>query len=323
MLLIRPLLHANQHRQHKGHIVLFFIFIVSNCAACLIPLGPPLYLGYLRGVPFFWTLWLAAPCALLVGYLLLFFYFYDEHLFDKEDWNSKGRMVGEIKKARRKIHLQGGWNLSLLAVMIGGILISGYVLHPALSRAWGEREGDLGTKFIQSLFMVLVAAISFKTTPREAHEKNRFHFGPLWEVAVLFFGIFGAMIPVLAYLEAQGPEIAPHHDWEYFWVAGLLSAFLDNAPTYLTTAAMAASQHGISPVHLGELAQNFPHLLAAISCGASFMGALTYIGNGPNFMVKAIAEEAGVDMPSFGGYMLWAGVVLIPIFLLVTFVFFL
>jgi Na+/H+ antiporter NhaD/arsenite permease-like protein len=322
MLLIRPLLHANQHRQHKGHIVLFFIFIVSNCAACLIPLGPPLYLGYLRGVPFFWTLWLTAPCALVVGTLLLVFYFCDEHFFEKENWTSKGHMVGELKKAHRKIHIQGKGNLLLLAVMIGGILLAGYVLHPFFNQTLGEKEGDLWIKIVQTLFMVGVAAVSFKTTPRELHVQNRFHFGPLWEVAILFFGIFGAMIPVLAYLEAHGPELAYHHDWEYFWASGLLSAFLDNAPTYLTLTAMASGQHGLSPAHLGELAGQVPQILIAISCGSSFMGALTYIGNGPNFMVKAIAEEAGVEMPSFGGYMIWSGVILIPIFLVVTFIFF-
>jgi Na+/H+ antiporter NhaD/arsenite permease-like protein len=323
MLLIRPLLHANQQRQHKSHIILFFIFIVSNCGACLIPLGPPLYLGYLRGVPFFWTLWLALPCALVVGALLFVFYFLDERVFEKEQWTRKGKMAVEVKKARRKIHIQGKRNLVFLGLMIAGILLIGDVLHPAFNAAWGERTGDLATKAVQTVFLVLVAVISYQTTPWEVHSQNQFHFGPLWEVAALFFGIFGAMVPLLAYLETHGPEMAYHHDWEYFWGSGLLSAFLDNAPTYLSLTAMACSQHAISPAHLGELAKQFPHILLAISCGSSFMGALTYIGNGPNLMVKAIAEESGVEMPSFGGYLVWSAAVLIPLFLVVTFIFFL
>lgn len=322
ILLIRPLLHANHHRKHKVHIVLFFIFIVSNCAACLIPLGPPLYLGYLRGVPFFWTLRLAAPCTLVVGMLLVLFYFFDKRAFNKEEKNSKDRMAEEVKLAQRKIHVQGMGNLWLLMVLIAGILLIGYVLHPALDQHLGEREGDLWTKALQTIFMALLAVFSYRNTSKGIHTQNRFRFEPLWEVAVLFFGIFGAMLPVLAYLETRAPEMAISQSWQYFWVSGVLSAFLDNAPTYLTTTAMAASQHGLSPIQLGDLAEKFPRFLAAISCGSSFMGALTYIGNGPNFMVKAIAEKAGVKMPSFGGYLVWSCAVLIPIFLLITFIFF-
>jgi Na+/H+ antiporter NhaD/arsenite permease-like protein len=322
MLLIRPLLQANQHRRYQTHIVLFFIFIVSNCAACLIPLGPPLYLGYLRGVPFFWTLWLAAPCVLVTLALLLVFYFYDERFFEKEDWQSKGHIAHEVRKVKRKIHIQGRRNVLLLALMIGGILLNSYILHPALNQSWGEDRGDLYSRIIQIIFLAGVGMLSFHGTPRPLHQLNRFHFGPFWEVAILFFGIFGAMVPALAYLEAGGLGMAIHQNWQFFWVSGLLSAFLDNAPTYLTMTALAASQHGLSTTHLGALAEKFPQLLAAISCGSSFMGALTYIGNGPNFMVKAIAEEMGVEMPSFGGYMLRAGMILLPIFLVVTLIFF-
>ncbi len=322
LLLIRPLLYANQHRRHKTHIVIFFIFIVSNCAACLIPLGPPLYLGYLRGVPFFWTMRLAAPCGLVVGLLLILFHFFDDWVFEKEELESKGRMAREVAKAQKKIHIQGWNNIGYLALMIGGVLFAGYILYPALSAALGEGKADVYSKIFQIFFMGFVAVLSYRTTPEMLHRQNRFHFGPLWEVGILFFGIFGAMIPALALMEAKGPSVAISHPWQFFWASGILSAFLDNAPTYLSATALAASQNGIDPNHLGDLAARFPNLLAAISCGASFMGANTYIGNGPNFMVRAIAEQARVKMPSFGGYMLWSGLILIPVFILVTFIFF-
>jgi Na+/H+ antiporter NhaD/arsenite permease-like protein len=322
LLLIRPLLHANQHRKHKAHIVIFFIYIVSNCAACLIPLGPPLYLGYLRGVPFFWTLRLAAPCALTVGLLLVLFHFYDERVFEKEELESKGRMAGEVAGARRKIHIQGWSNVGFLAMVIGVILLAGYVFHPLFSRIAGEGKAGPYIKAIQTFFLATVGFLSHRTTPKALHRQNRFHFGPLGEVAILFFGLFGSMIPVLALLEAKGTVMAISRPGQFFWASGILSAFLDNAPTYLSATALAASQMGLEPGHLGDLAEKFPVLLAAISCGSSFMGALTYIGNGPNFMVRAIAEQAGVKMPSFGGYMLWSGAILIPVFTFVTLIFF-
>ncbi len=322
ILLIRPLLHANRHRKHKAHVVFFFICIVSNCAACLIPLGPPLYLGYLRGVPFLWTLRLAAPCGLVMACLLLSFYFYDELVYKKEDLESQGYMTKEVVEARRKIHIQGWGNVGYLALLIIGILFAGYVLFPALSVSLGEPLGGLYSKAIQILYMGLIGVLSYRTTSEVVRQQNQFHFGPLWEVAILFFGIFGAMVPVLAILEAWGPSIAIRQPWQFFWVSGILSAFLDNAPTYLTATALAASQNGIAPGHLGDLAERIPQFLAAISCGSSFMGALTYIGNGPNMMVKSIAEQARVKMPSFGGYMLWSMAVLVPTFIIVTFVFF-
>jgi len=170
--------------------------------------------------------------------------------------------------------------------------------------------------------MSFLAFLSHRTTRASIHEENQFSFGPMVEVALLFFGIFGAMIPALTILEAKGSTIALTHPWAYFWLSGLLSSFLDNAPTYLSYAALAAGQNGLSNAHLGDLAAKFPQILAAISCGSVFMGANIYIGNGPNFMVRAIAEQARVKMPSFGGYMLWSGAILIPVFVLITFVFF-
>lgn len=322
MLLIRPLLNANRHRKHKTHILVFFIFIVSNCASCLIPLGPPLYLGYLRGVPFLWTLRLLPPCALVVGLLLVVFHFYDEWVFEKEEVASKGRMSREIAKAKRTIHIQGWRNLALLALTVSIILFTGYFLAPALAPSLGSEKADGVCQLFRIAAFTLISWASYKMTPRAIHGQNQFHFAPLTEVAILFFGIFGAMIPALDLMESKASLIALREPWQYFWGSGLLSAFLDNAPTYLNFTVLAAGQNGIAPGLLGELADKCPKLLAAISCGSSFMGALTYIGNGPNLMVKAIAEHHRVKMPSFGGYMLWSGAVLIPAFLLITFIFF-
>ncbi len=322
MLLIRPLLAANRHRRHKTHILLFFILIVSNCASCLIPLGPPLYLGYLGGVPFLWTLHLLPPCALVVGFLLVLFHFYDEWIFEKEEVESRGRMAREISKASKKIHVQGWMNMILLALVIATILFTGYLLEPTLASALGGEKAGALCQVFRAIVFAGLAWLSFRKTPRVVHAKNQFHFAPLQEVAVLFLGIFGAMVPALSLMEAKASAIPLTAPWQYFWASGLLSAFLDNAPTYLNFTVLAAGQNGIAPGHLGELADKFPKLLGAISCGASFMGALTYIGNGPNLMVKAIAEHHRVKMPSFGGYMLWAGAVLVPVFILVTFIFF-
>ena len=322
MLLIRPLLNANQHRKHKAHILLFFIFIVSNCASCLIPLGPPLYLGYLRGVPLLWTFHLFGPCALTVGLLLVGFHFYDERVFEGEEVETKGKMAGEIARASKGIHIQGWVNVVFLLSAIGAVLYSGYGLSPVLTRTWGPERSEVACKLFQIGSLVLLAWLSYRLTPKEIHYQNRFHAAPMVEVAILIFGIFGVMIPALCLMQAKASLIGLREPWQYFWATGLLSAFLDNAPTYLNAAVLAAGQHGISSDHLGELASRFPGLLCAVSCGASFMGALTYIGNGPNLMVKAIAEHHHVRMPSFGGYLLWSGCILIPIFILITFIFF-
>jgi len=181
----------------------------------------------------------------------------------------------------------------------------------------------LGSKGFQIVAMGLIALISYKMTPKHIHETNSFSFVPILEVACLFVGIFGAMIPALTLLEAKGGSMAINLPWQYYWVSGGLSGFLDNAPTYVTFVTLAASKTGLSSENLAHLAMQQPHLLAAISCGAVMMGALSYIGNGPNFMVKAIAEHARIKMPSFGGYMVWSGMVLVPLFIVTTFLFFL
>jgi Na+/H+ antiporter NhaD/arsenite permease-like protein len=323
MLLIRPLLHANRRRIHKTHIVVFFIFVVSNCSGLLTPLGdPPLYLGFLRGVPFDWTLRLGKEWLFTNVTLLVIFHFLDEWFFEKEDLETKGSLVEDVAASERPLHIQGKRNLVLLLAVVGCILFSAYVVGPFFASLWGVRMGDEVSKVFQVVVLGVLAAVSWKITPTEIHVLNRFSFGPIVEVAALFFGIFGAMLPTLAILEAKGPTLPLTEPWHYFWATGLLSGFLDNAPTYLTFTTMASAHFGFSSAHLGELAAKGGTFLAAISCGAVFMGAMTYIGNGPNFMVKAIAEHAKVKMPSFGGYILWSGGVLLPIFVIQTWLFF-
>ncbi|MBI2442037.1 MAG: sodium:proton antiporter [Lentisphaerae bacterium] len=323
MVMIRPLLRSNRQRRHKAHIVIFFIFTVSNCGGLLTPLGdPPLYLGFLRGVPFDWTLRLT-PQWLLVNFLLLLvFYILDAWYFRREEDHMPATLTNEIKQAKRKIHIQGWRNVLFLLLMMSVILASGYFIYPALARGRGELAAEIGSKLIQIILMGLLAYGSYRLTPARIHHENEFNFAPIREVAILFFGIFGAMIPALALLEAKCALLGLQKPWHYFWLSGTLSGFLDNAPTYLVYTTLAASQNNLSASHLGALASQFPALLAAISCGTVFMGAMTYIGNGPNFMVKAIAEHARVKMPSFGGYMLWSIAILIPVLILQTLVFF-
>jgi Na+/H+ antiporter NhaD/arsenite permease-like protein len=323
MILIQPLLRANQRRKHKTHIIIFFIFVVSNCGGLLTPLGdPPLYLGFLRGVPFGWTLGLLKPWLFTVGSLLFIFHLLDERIFDRETLQDRKSLISDVAKIEKQIHIQGWFNVGLLACIVGVILVSGYWLHPLLAQAQGTTLADIFSKFFQIFSLCGIAALSYFKTPTKLHQSNHFTFHPIQEVGVIFFGVFGAMIPTMALLEAHGSAMTLQHPWQYFWLTGLLSGFLDNAPTYLTFATMAASQNGISANAFGDLAVRFPALLGAVSCGAVFMGAATYIGNGPNFMVKAIAEHSGIQMPSFGKYLLWSSAILLPISALVSVLFF-
>lgn len=314
VLLIRPLLRANHLRQRKAHIVVFFIFVVSNCGGLLTPLGdPPLFIGFLKGVPFLWTLRLAGQWALVNGLLLVVFNIWDQIVFNREEKERAGSQLEAVMQHER-FGIDGLLNFAFL----GGILATVY--------ASGSQQWPFG---IQEGLMVALLLASYLTTSREIHGKNKFTFGPIIEVAVLFAGIFVTMIPALLILNANGKSMGIAQPWQFFWAVGALSSFLDNAPTYLTFAATACGIQNIQPegLYLDEFLK-LPHeagaveILAAISCGAVFMGANTYIGNGPNFMVKAIAEENGVKMPSFFGYMAYSGAILIPIFVIITFVFF-
>jgi len=309
MLLIRPFLRANHKRQRTAHLAVFFIFIVSNTAGLLTPLGdPPLFLGFLRGIPFQWTLKLFPMWATVVGVLLIVFNLYDQYVFVREDVETPGALAEDVQ-SHRKIHIQGARNFFYLLGVMGAAIASGYFGWP---------------RGIQESIMIAMALLSWFTTPRSVHGLNHFQFHPIVEVAAVFSGIFVTMIPALAILEHSAPSLNLQQPWQYFWMAGALSSFLDNAPTYLAFCAMASGLVGGTVENLGSLLQTplGVSLLRAVSCGAVFMGANTYIGNGPNFMVKSIAEHSGVRMPSFGGYMLYSGAILIPLFIGVTIVFF-
>jgi Na+/H+ antiporter NhaD/arsenite permease-like protein len=294
MLLIRPLLRTNSERRHVTHTVVFFIFLVSNIGGCLTPLGdPPLFLGYLQGVPFTWTFRLAAEWLFATTLLLVVYYVWDTRAYARETQAA----LREDRLAVRPLRVAGKENLVLLA----GIVLATAFLHAP----WREAA------------MVALAAASLLRTERELRRANHFTFHPILEVAAVFAGIFLTMLPALDLLRARGAELGVTEPWQFFWATGVLSSFLDNAPTYLTFLALAQGQ-GLATEVVGV-----PHrILAAISLGAVFMGANTYIGNGPNFMVRSIAESRGVKMPSFAGYMALSGAVLLPLFLLVTLVFF-
>jgi Na+/H+ antiporter NhaD/arsenite permease-like protein len=319
MVLIRPFLRANQERKSKVHLVIFFIFVVSNCGGLLTPLAdPPLYLGFLKGVPFAWTLRLWKEWLLVNGLLLVIFNFVDQYFVDREEKKGRGHLLEELIE-HQPLRLEGSRNLFLLLGVVVVILGRGY--------GWGAVGGEWMFG-VQEVLLFGLAAIGYFWTRPEIRARNQFEWAPIVEVAVIFAGIFVTMTAPLLLLNARGAELGLAHAWQYFWATGLLSSFLDNAPTYLSIAATAAGKFGVSadgPRYLSEfLARGgeAPLILEAISCGAVFMGANTYIGNGPNFMVKAIAEQSGVKMPSFFGYMAWSMVILLPLFLLVTLVIF-
>lgn len=306
MLLIRPLLRANSFRKQKAHVVIFFIFTVSNIGGLLTPLGdPPLFLGFLRGVPFFWTLHLWSVWAFCLATLLILFFIVDSTLFRKEDLQRHIDLDQAVVERAVPVHLVGSINFVYLALVILVILWSGF--HPLPT---GVREAAL----------IFLAYLSLKTTPHLLRVENSFTWAPMVEVASIFAGVFATMIPALAILNAWGPESGLTQPWHYFWASGLLSSILDNAPTYLAFASSASGYLGTDASSLAGLLQRpeGEYLLRAVSLGSVLMGANTYIGNGPNFMVKAVAESSGVAMPSFFRYMAWSGAILLPLFGVVT-----
>ena len=322
MLLIRPLIRANDNRVHKAHVAVFFIFIVSNIGGSLTPLGdPPLFLGFLKGVDFFWTVSHIFQQALfLIGVLLVLFYALDSWYFRKE-----GVLRSDPTPDTGRIGFDGGLNFLLLLAVIGLVLLSGLWKSPVVFNLAGAEVGLPG--LVRDAGLIVVTLLSLKLTPAKVHADNRFSWGPMQEVAKLFAGIFLTIIPVIAMLRAgtEGPfgavvAAVTRPDGQpdpamYFWAAGLLSSFLDNAPTYLVFFNTAG---GDPQALMTTLAPT----LAAISGGAVFMGANSYIGNAPNMMVKAIAEERGVRMPSFFGYMAWSVGILVPLFIVTTFLWF-
>ncbi|MBP6115909.1 MAG: sodium:proton antiporter [Neisseriaceae bacterium] len=323
MLLIRPLLKANENRKHKVHVVVFFIFLVANIGGGLTPLGdPPLFLGFLKGVDFMWTVEHMLPPVLMnSAILLVMFFLIDSYFFSKKD----ERLAPAENAVRSPLKIMGRWNFLLLLAVIASVLMSG-IWKP------GIEINILGTdvglqSIVRDVLLLCITLASLKITPKPIRAGNEFNWDPMLEVGKLFLGIFITIAPVIAILQAGEAGhfkslIAMVHNDQgeplnimYFWMSGMLSAFLDNAPTYLVFFNMASGD----PVQLmGEMQAT----LLAVSMGSVFMGALTYIGNAPNFMVKAIAEQRKVKMPTFFGYMLWSFGLLVPLYIIQTFVFF-
>ena len=319
MLLIRPLLRANKDRKHKVHIVIFFIFLVANIGGSLTPLGdPPLFLGFLKGVDFFWTTKaMFFPMVFMIISLLIIFYFYDSFQYRKESDISPST-------DNEKIGIRGSFNLLLIAGVVFSVLLSGFwkpnidftVFHVHVELQNLTRDG----------LLLLLTYLSWNYTSKEIREGNEYTWFPIQEVAKLFAGIFITIIPAIAILKAGtsgalsavinsvSSDSGPVNHM-YFWLTGILSSFLDNAPTYLVFFNTAG---GDAQILMSELSQT----LLAISAGAVFMGANTYIGNAPNFMVKSIAESSGIEMPSFFGYFFYSIIILFPLFGIVTFLFF-
>jgi Na+/H+ antiporter NhaD/arsenite permease-like protein len=323
MLLIRPLIRANDNRAHKAHVIVFFIFIVSNIGGSLTPLGdPPLFLGFLKGVEFFWTVRALLPETLfMLVALLAIFYALDSYYYHRREEIEPRDPTPDTPA----IGFDGGRNFALLAVIIALVLVSGVWKSPVSFNLAGTEVGLPG--LVRDLGLVAVILVSLKVTPASVHADNQFAWGPMLEVAKLFAGIFLTIIPVIAMLRAgvdgpfgaviaavTRPDGSPDPA-AYFWATGLLSSFLDNAPTYLVFFNTAG---GDAQALMTTLAPT----LAAISAGAVFMGANSYIGNAPNLMVKAIAEDRGVRMPSFFGYMLWSFGILVPLFVVITWIWF-
>jgi Na+/H+ antiporter NhaD/arsenite permease-like protein len=296
MVLIRPMLRINAHRLRRSHVPIFFIFLVSNLGGLLTPLGdPPLLLGYLHGVPFGWTAAMWPVWLVTNGLVLAAFVAWDRWAYRREP---KPEVQAEVS-GHGPPRLAGSVNVPLLLAIVATILWRPFAFPGS------------------ELVLTGVALLSLLLTPRSLREVNAFRWDPILEVAVLFAGIFVTMVPTIALLQAYGPQLGLTEPWQYFWATGLLSSVLDNAPTYISLGTVAAGGSDF-----GLLAAQQPAILKAISCGAVFMGANTYIGNAPNFMVRVIAEESGYPMPSFFGYLLYSGLILLPVFGVVTFVFF-
>jgi len=329
MIMIRPLLRANEDRKHKVHLIVIFIFLVANIGGTLTPLGdPPLFLGFLHGVSFFWTLGLIPELIVAAIILLIVLYVWDSILYKKEN-------ISETENIEKvPIKVEGAFNFIFLLGVVAGVLFSGVA-----------RLGEVNVlgihlqiqSIIRDAWIIGMGLLSLKITSKAIRKENEFSWFPILEVAYLFAGIFMTIIPALAILKAgeHGAMAAlikavetPQH---FFWVTGILSSFLDNAPTYLTFFNTALGKLGLTEPMVreafaaGTISTSFPEfekLLVGISLGAVFMGANTYIGNAPNFMVKSIAEQAGIKMPSFFGYMFKYSIpILVPIFVIVAFIF--
>ena len=314
MLMIRPLLQINQQRKHRVHTVLFFIALVANCGGLLTPLGdPPLFLLYLRGASFEWFFELL-PQWLFVGFVLLAIY----AVVDK--WLYKQEPIEHLKRDAQEqepIHMSGSINFIWLACVIAAVVFLNASYIPAMA----DHHAPLYLKFLREIVLLVIILLSLKTTERRVREANHFSWEPIAEVAILFVGIFTTMTPALLYLNVHAPSLGLTEPWQFYYSTGVLSSFLDNAPTAVAFHTVAS---GLPVVEGATYVAGIPEvLLKVISLGAVFFGAMTYIGNGPNFMVKAIAEQEGVEMPSFFGYMVkFSLIVLLPVYVLTQLIFF-
>jgi Na+/H+ antiporter NhaD/arsenite permease-like protein len=309
MLLIRPLLKSNSQRKYVVHTVIFFIFLVSNIGGLLTPLGdPPLFLGYLRGVPFTWTFRLLPEWLFTVGVLLLIYYLWDLYAYKKE--TIKDIIKDELQI--QPISIKGSINFLWL---IGVVLVVAFINENYEPFRTLIHQNEFYKLIQVPLFFILILISKF-TTPEEYRKENDFNLYPIMEVASLFIGIFITMVPALILLKIHGHELGIDTPIKYFYATGIFSSVLDNAPTYLVFFTTAQGMMSVQ-----EFIQSEPLILAGISLGAVYMGAMTYIGNAPNFMVRSIAEQFGIKMPSFGGYLIYSILILQPVFLIMALIF--
>lgn len=313
MLLIRRLIEINRRRTYKTHTILFFIALVANCGGILTPLGdPPLFLLYLRGADFFWFMNLAPQWLFAGGLLMLIYYFTDRYYYAKEPAEARLKPA----KGSSKIRIVGKRNILLLV----GIVLTVSLVNHSYIPAMGDPEAPVFMRFLREIVLVIIAVASLAVTGRGIRRANNFSWEPITEVAVLFVGIFATMTPALIYLNANAASLGLTHPWHFFYGTGALSQFLDNAPTALAFHTVATGLPHVDGVRY--IADVPEPLLAAISLGAVFFGAMTYIGNGPNFMVKSIAEQSDIRMPSFFGYMAkFSLIILLPVYVLTQLIF--
>lgn len=330
MLLIRPVIATNQQRKYTVHTILFFIALVANCGGLLTPLGdPPLFMLFLRGASFTWFLKLVPEWAFTGGILLLLYFLIDTYYYKKEDWTA---LSADVREATPLI-VRGKINFLYLV----GVVLAVAFINEGMIPEMGKEDAHLWIKYLREIVLLSLTAMSLYTTKKEVrYDMNKYTWTPIVEVAVLFLGIFTTMTPALAYLKAHAGDLGMSNAWQFYYSTGLLSSFLDNTPTAVAfhgvasglPESIAAAESGLL-VHADGIVDgvNFvagiPEiLLKAISLGAVMFGAMTYIGNGPNFMVKAIAEESGIKMPSFFGYMVkFSLVILLPVYILVQLIF--
>ena len=317
MLLIRPLIETNKERKNKVHTILFFIAIVANCGGLLTPLGdPPLFLLYLKGAPFTWFLNLFVEWAFAGILLLVIYYFVDSYCYKQE---KKEDLIKDFQRVK-PLRLSGNINFLYLAAIVCAVAF----INPGTIPAMGEEHAPIYMKLLREIVLIGIILASLFTTSKKVREDNKYSWGPIIEVAVLFLGIFATMTPALLFLREAAPNLGLTESWQFYYCTGALSSFLDNAPTALAFHSVASGLPADLPIVEGAtLVAGIPEiLLKAISIGAVFFGAMTYIGNGPNFMVKAIAEENKIEMPSFFGYMIkFSLIVLLPVYILTQLIF--